>query len=503
MLVVICFHILCNFVVAEQEISRDACGAHIPEQESDWLSSDSKDLSLSLLQRSATSTKKTLEASAVDGSIRRKSQNGAAQQNNVTTFEFTYATMMASDAYILVSTATIFAMSIPGLPLLYGGLAQSKHAVSVMAQCLGVGGVVSILWYIVGYSLSFSGDSPWIGNLDQFMLLPLTRNRYMVYNHPSGPLPETVYFLFEMAFAVITPMLIVGAWAERARFAPAVAFCGLWSLLVYCPLAHWIWGNGWLQTMGVRDFAGGLVVHLSAGSAALVVALSIPARPGFPNNVEAPHSMTVVIAGLGIIWLGWFGFNGASALSSGAQAGMTMLCTQVAAVVALLVWMAIQSSRSKPTLESIVCGVIAGLGSITPASGYVGPIGAMMIGVLASFATYFAWYVCKERGFVDDALDVFPIHGVGGAVGTIMTAVGSSEALGGVGYSAGVGFVKLLGVQCLGCLVTFLWSAAISFVILKVLDGTVGFCHEVSAIERKHSLDKLDHDGEAYSCPQQ
>lgn len=291
-------------------------------------------------------------------------------------------------------------------------------------------------------------------------------------------------------------MLIIGAWAERARFLPAVLFCGLWSLLVYCPLAHWIWGNGWLMQLGVRDFAGGLVVHLSSGSAALVVALLLPSRPGFPSDIAPPHSFPMVITGLGIIWVGWFGFNGASALQAAGAAGMAVLMTQTSACVALLIWVSLESLRSKPSLEGCVCGAIAGLGSITPASGYVGVPGAIIIGIVGALTTFAAWHVCKVRGYADDALDVFPIHGVGGLFGTVLVAFGSAPALGGVGFAPGVGMLKLFGIQCLGCLVTFVWSALVSYVLIKVLDGILGFCH-TKAVQLE-GIDLEDHNAEAY-----
>jgi Amt family ammonium transporter len=419
-----------------------------------------------------------------------KSNHESGQANR------TEASMYGSDAYIMVSSALIFAMSIPGLPLLYGGLVQSKHTISTMTQCMAVGPAVGIVWLAVGFSLSFSGKGPWIGNLDMAFLMPEIHDRNRVYQHVYGPLPESVYFVFEAAFAVITAMLIVGAWAERAKFGPAVTFCTLWSLLVYCPLAHWIWGGGWLQQMGFRDFAGGCVVHLSAGAAALVAALLLPSRPGFPHEVAPPHSMPMVVTGLGIIWMGWFGFNGASALQAGGAAGMATVTTQTSAMVALLVWVALESMRSKPTLESAISGAIAGLGSITPCSGFVGAPGAIIVGVVGAVTTYIAWYICKEKGYADDALDVFPIHGVGGFFGTILVAFLSAESLGGVGYSPGVPFLSLLKVQCLGVTATFVWSAFVSVVLIKILDLTVGFCHPASI--QLAGLDMADHNAEAY-----
>jgi len=242
-----------------------------------------------------------------------------------------------------------------------------------------------------------------------------------------------------------------------------------------------------------------LVVHLSSGSAALTAALLLPSRPGFPDGVGSPHSMPMIITGMGIIWLGWFGFNGASALQAGGQAGMTVVVTQTSACVATIVWVCMEAKRAKPTLESAVCGALAGLGSITPASGFVGIPGAITIGFFAALATYAMWYLCKEKGYADDALDVWPIHGVGGLVGTILLAFLSAEAVGGVGYAAEVPMMSLFGVQCLGCLTTFVWSSGVSFVLIKVLDGTVGFCHGKDV--QLTGLDIVDHGGEGYDMP--
>lgn len=492
--IVICLALSKTFAGCTENASNEACVDEFDEL--DLIDHGG----ISLLQKQAS---KVLHHSSEDsdssqGYVLVKSDRSAAEVTMESKQPFQAAAVMyGSDAYIMVSSAMIFAMSIPGLPLLYGGLVQSKHAVSTMTQCMAVGPAVGILWLAVGFSLSFSGKNPWVGNLEMAFLLPEIHDRNRVYQHEYGPLPESVYFVFQAAFAVITAMLIVGAWAERAKFGPAVAFCSLWSIFVYCPLTHWIWGGGFLQQMGFRDFAGGCVVHLSAGSAALVAALLLPARPGFPHNVAPPHSMPMVVTGLGIIWMGWFGFNGASALQAGGAAGMATVTTQTSAVVALWVWVAVESMRSKPTLESAISGAIAGLGSITPCSGYVGVPGAIIVGVVGGLATYLAWYVCKERGFADDALDVFPIHGIGGLFGTIMVAFLSAESVGGVGYAPGIPFVKLLGAQCVGVTATFVWSSLVSLILIKALDGTVGFCHPSSV--QFSGLDKEDHDSEAYS----
>lgn len=412
--------------------------------------------------------------------------------------------MLASDAYILVSTALIFGMSVVGLPLLYGGLVQSKHAMSVMTQCLAVVAVVGILWLFVGFSLSFSGTSFTIGsgsilgNLDMAFLMPEIRERDRVYQHPDGPLPESVYFMFQAAFACVTAALIVGSWAERAKFGPAVFFCGAWSLLVYCPICHWIWGGGWLQQMGFRDFAGGCVVHASAGAASLVAARMLPSRPGFPKDLSPPHSLPLALGGLGIIWVGWFGFNGASALKAGGSAGMATVTTQTSAIVAMVTWVCIEWCRSKPTVDSVINGAIAGLGAITPGSGYLGVPGAIIVGMVASIACYLAWYFCLERGYADDALCVFPIHGIGGVVGTIMVALLSPVALGGVGLPHNMDMGRSFAIQCLGVAATFAWSALISiFLIGGARICGLEFCHTTTA--QLKGLDLEDHASEAYS----
>lgn len=396
-------------------------------------------------------------------------------------------------AYMLLCSVLVFFMNMPGLFLFYGGLVQAKHVLSVMMQGFGVTCVCALLWLCCGYSLSFSGSHPFIGNLDSAFLAPLQSNRNLMIDD----IPLGVHFLFQGTFAIITPGLIIGVWVERAKFSAVLLFCGLWELLVYCPVCHWIWGGGWLQNMGMRDFAGGLVVHVTAGGAAIVAAKLLPPRPGFPNNCAEPHNLTMVMTGAAMLWVGWFGFNGGSALHASCAAAMASVTTAVSACVGTLVWLVIQGYRSKPTVEAAVTGMVAGLGSITPASGFVGVPGALVIGLVASCTCYAVTALVKERGLADDSLDVSTVHGIGGLVGTILTAPLSAKEIGGVGFDATVPVERLFGVQCLGCLATFAWSALWSALLIVCIDKAMGFCN--STKEQSVGLDITTHGGRAYA----
>mmetsp|Transcript_67157 Transcript_67157/g.216652 ORF Transcript_67157/g.216652 Transcript_67157/m.216652 type:complete len:444 (+) Transcript_67157:109-1440(+) len=395
-------------------------------------------------------------------------------------------------SFLMLCSALVFLMSLPGLALFYGGLVQSKNVLSIFMQCFGIVCVCGLLWAAIGYSLSFSGMEPYIGDLNFAFLEPMRTNRHAMKDH----VPLVVFFLFQGTFAVITPALIIGSWAERAKFIPVLIFCALWEILVYCPVCHWIWGGGWLAQKGIRDFAGGLVVHATAGGAAIVAALMLPSRPGFPDKCAPPHNMPMVLTGASLLWVGWFGFNGGSALHGGTTAAMAAAVTAASAMVGTLVWLVIEGYRSKPTVEAAVTGMVAGLGSITPASGFVGMPGAIGIGLIAGTVCYGMTALIKERGLADDALDVFSVHGVGGLIGTVLTAFFSSSALGGSGYDEGVGMMQLLAVQCLGCLATLVWSVCISAALIKGLDLTIGFCH--SRKEQEIGLDSVVHGGRAY-----
>ena len=334
----------------------------------------------------------------------------------------------ADTAWIMTATALVLFMTIPGLSLFYGGLVRSKNVLSVLMQCFAITCLMSILWMFVGYSLAF-GDggaaNAYIGGLDNLLLGGIVESTV------SGSIPESVFALFQMTFAVITPALIVGGFAERMRFSAVVLFSAAWLMLVYAPICHWVWGGGWLSDLGVMDFAGGTVVHITAGVAALVAALVLGNRRGFPQQAMPPHNMTLTIMGAGMLWVGWFGFNGGSALAANGDAAMAMLATHISAAAGAFTWMLAEKVRfGKPSALGIVTGMVAGLGTITPASGFVGPGGALIIGIGAGLICFYATIYIKQRLKIDDSLDVFPVHGVGGILGTLLTAVFASNALG-------------------------------------------------------------------------
>jgi Amt family ammonium transporter len=312
----------------------------------------------------------------------------------------------------------------------------------------------------------------------------------------TGDIPEVVFFMFQMTFAIITPALIVGGFAERMKFSAMLWFSGLWLIVVYMPICHWIWGNGWLAQLGVKDFAGGIVIHVNAGVAALVAALVLGVRRGFPTTIMSPHNMTMVVTGAGMLWFGWFGFNGGSALKSDGSAGLAIAVTHIAAAAGSLTWMSIEWLRyGKPSVLGIVTGMVAGLGTITPASGYVGPVGGLVIGIIAGAVCFFATNYVKRVLKIDDSLDVFPVHGVGGAVGSLLTGVFAAEGLGGLGLN-GVSVANQVGVQALAVAVTAIWSAVFSFVLLKLIDKFIGL--RVSADVEQVGLDIALHEETGY-----
>lgn len=365
---------------------------------------------------------------------------------------------------MLTSSALVLFMLLPGLSLFYAGLVRSKNVLSVLMQCFSIACAMSILWFLVGYSLAFSGDGAWIGNLDKAFLKGVS------FDSMSGTIPESVFVVFQMTFIMITPALFVGGFAERMNFAPMFVFSILWSLIVYVPVTHWVWGGGWLAEKGLLDFAGGTVVHVTAGVSALVAALVVGNRTGFPERPMTPHSMALTVAGAGMLWFGWFGFNGGSAVAANGGAGMAMLVTHLSAAAGSLAWMAIEWIRfRKPSVLGIVTGMVAGLGTITPASGFVGPMGGVIIGLCGGTVCYFATQLIKSIWKIDDSLDVFPVHGVGGALGTILAAVFVSSSWGGVGYAQGMGLGSQLGVQVLGVVATGVYAAVVSYVLLKVI----------------------------------
>ncbi|MBQ0719852.1 MAG: ammonium transporter [Gammaproteobacteria bacterium] len=403
----------------------------------------------------------------------------------------------ANTAWIMTSTALVLFMTIPGLSLFYGGLVRSKNVLSVLMQCFAITCGASVVWLVCGYSLAF-GDggslNNWIGSLDHALFANMGEESL------SGDIPESVFAMFQMTFAIITPALIVGAFAERARFSTMMVFSMLWLLLVYVPITHWVWGGGWLGQMGLLDFAGGTVVHVTAGVAALVAAMVIGNRKGFGTQAMPPHNMTMTVMGAGMLWVGWFGFNGGSALAANGDAGMAMLVTHISAAAGSLSWMMMEWIRhGKPSVLGIVTGMVAGLGTITPASGFVGPGGALVIGFSAGIVCYFATQAIKQKFKIDDSLDVFPVHGVGGILGTLLAGIFASGQLGvfsGQGYAEGMAMGSQLGVQAIGVAATFVYTGIVTYLLLKVLDALMGL--RVSSDEETEGLDIVLHDERGY-----
>ncbi|MEC7735351.1 MAG: ammonium transporter [Pseudomonadota bacterium] len=383
-------------------------------------------------------------------------------------------------AWILTSTALVLFMTLPGLALFYGGLVRSKNVLSVLMQCISIACLMSVLWLVLGYSLAFADGNQWIGDASKAFLSGVGRETL------SGDIPETVFFAFQMTFAVITPALIVGAYVERIKFGAVLLFSALWLLIVYAPVTHWIWsGNGWLFEAGLLDFAGGLVVHLTAGSSALVLAAMLGPRSSFPLQVDPPHNPAMVMIGASMLWVGWFGFNAGSALAADGNAGMAMVVTHISAATASLVWMAIDWLKfGKPTLIGLVTGTIAGLASITPASGSVGPLGALIIGASAGVICYFLVHVVKNNLKIDDSLDVFAVHGVGGVLGIVLVAFLVSSDFGGAGYADGMNAISQLSVQLKGVLAVLALSVIGTIIITYLVKLTVGLrVDETSEIE--------------------
>lgn len=400
----------------------------------------------------------------------------------------------SNTAWVLTSTALVLFMTLPGLSLFYAGLVRSKNVLSVLTQCFAITCIVSLLWLAGVYSLIFDDG----GDLQQ--VLGGTRKFFLpnlVTSSLTGDIPETVFFMFQMTFAIITPALIVGGFAERMKFSAILWFSTFWLLLVYVPICHWIWGGGWLAELGVMDFAGGIVIHVNAGVAALVSALVLGNRRGFPTTPMPPHNMTMVLTGAGMLWVGWFGFNGGSALAADGSAGMAILVTHTGAAAGSLTWMFIEWLRfGKPSALGIVTGMVAGLGTITPASGFVGPAGALVIGITAGALCFVATQLMKRKLKIDDSLDVFPVHGVGGIVGSLLTGVFAASSMGGLGLADGVSIMDQVGVQALAVGVTMLWSGFFSYLILKVLDLLIGL--RVTKDQEQQGLDIATHEETGY-----
>ena len=372
-------------------------------------------------------------------------------------------------AWILTSTALVLFMTLPGLALFYSGLVKSKNILSVLMQCIAIACLASLIWLGVGYSMAFSEGSQWVGGLQKAFLSGVEKNSL------SGDIPETVFFMFQMTFAIITPALIVGAYVERIKFSAVLLFSGLWLIAVYAPVTHWIWGGGWLAEKGILDYAGGLVVHLTAGISALVLAAALGPRKGFPDQVDPPHNPALVMIGASMLWVGWFGFNAGSALAANGDAGMAMLVTHISAATASLVWMTIDWMKfGKPTLIGLVTGTIAGLASITPASGFVGPIGGLVIGFSAGIICYILVSFVKSSLRIDDSLDVFAVHGAGGVIGIILVSFLADTRFGGVGYAEGMDSVSQLSVQGLGIAAVLVWSVIASLIIIIIVKALTG-----------------------------
>ena len=376
----------------------------------------------------------------------------------------------ANTAWILTSTALVLFMTLPGLAFFYGGLVRSKNVLSVLMQCFSLACLVSIMWVAFLYSLAF-GDggslNSYIGGLDNSFLAGLSASSM------SGDIPETVFVMFQLTFAIITPALIVGGFAERMKFSSMFIFSFVWMILVYAPICHMVWGGGFLGEMGLMDFAGGTVVHINAGVAALVLAIYLGNRTGFQTVPMPPHNLSMTVAGASMLWVGWFGFNAGSALAADQSAGMAMLVTHIGAASGSLAWMFREWSRSgKPSVLGIVTGMVAGLGTITPASGFVGPMGALVIGTLAGLICYEATQYIKNKINIDDSLDVFPVHGVGGILGTLLTAIFASSQFGGLGMENSISDQFL--IQLFGVVFTIIWCTIFTIVAIKVAEMFTG-----------------------------
>lgn len=403
---------------------------------------------------------------------------------------------MASTAWLMTATALVLFMNIPALALFYGGLVRTKNILSVLMQCFAITCLVSIIWLGGLYSLAFENGGSMnalIGGLGKVFF------NGVGVDSVSGEVPESVFSMFQLTFAIITPALIAGGFAERIRFSAVMWFTLLWMVLVYTPLCHWVWGGGWLQQMGVMDFAGGTVVHINAGVAALVAALVLGKRKGFPTTLMLPHNLTMTFTGAAMLWVGWFGFNGGSALSANGSAGMAILATHMGAAAGSLAWMMMEWIRhGKPSVLGIVTGMVAGLGTVTPASGFISPMGGAAIGLIAGVVCYWAVILIKQKWAIDDSLDVFPVHGVGGILGTLLTGIFASPALGGLGYAnEGTTMIQQVGIQSVGVIATFAWCALFSYIIFKVVDALVGL--RVDDQMETEGLDLGLHDERGYN----
>ena len=400
-------------------------------------------------------------------------------------------------AWILTSTALVLFMTLPGLSFFYGGLVRSKNVLSVLMQCFAIACGASLIWLIAGYSLAFAEGNSFIGDLSKVFLDGVTKDSL------SGTIPEPLFFMFQLTFAVITPALMVGGFAERMKFSSVLIFALVWLVLVYLPVCHWVWGGGWLAEMDLLDFAGGTVVHITAGVGALVAALVIGNRNGYGSASLIPHNLTMTVGGAGMLWVGWFGFNGGSAVAANGDASMAMLVTHISAAAGSLAWMTLEWVKyGKPSVLGIVTGMVAGLGTITPASGFVSPAAGLVIGLSAGVICFYCTVLIKQKWKIDDSLDVFPVHGVGGILGTLLAGVFCSPDLGlfsGYGFggdNASIG--DQVTVQIIGIVSVFVYTAVVSWILLKVVSVlTKGL--RVDTETEHQGLDISSHDERGYN----
>jgi Amt family ammonium transporter len=394
-------------------------------------------------------------------------------------------------AWVMTSTALVLFMTLPGLSLFYAGLVRSRNVLSVLMQCFTIACLVTLLWLLVGYSLAFGEGNFFVGGLGKVLFAGVGEDAM------SGTIPESAFAMFQLTFAIITPALIVGGFAERMRFSAVLLFTTLWLLLVYAPVCHWVWGGGWLSEMGFMDFAGGSVVHITCGTAAIVAAITMGSRRGFPDRMSPPHNMTLTVMGAGMLWVGWFGFNGGSALAANGDAAMAITVTHISAAAGAFVWMVAEWIRfGKPSVLGAVTGMVAGLATITPASGYVGPAGALIIGIAAGVVCFVATNFLKRTLNIDDSLDVFPVHGVGGLLGIVLTGVFASNLLGVFSGQHDIDIGNQVGVQAIGALATLAYTAVITWGILKVVDMVTGI--RVTEDEETEGLDLTQHEERGY-----
>ena len=397
-------------------------------------------------------------------------------------------------AWILTATALVLFMTLPGLALFYAGLVRAQNVVSVLMNCFAIACVMSIVWLIAGYSIAFgdggSGNLVW-GGLGKSFLSGVS------FDTLSGSIPESLFFTFQMTFAIITPALIVGAFVERIQFSFVIIFSVFWVLLVYAPVVHWVWGGGFLADKGVIDFAGGIVVHVTAGVSALVLAIMLGSRKGFPNDLQPPHNPGMTMIGAAMLWVGWFGFNGGSALAADGSAGMAMTVTHISAAAGAIAWSSVELMLyRKASLIGAVTGMVAGLATITPASGSVGPVGGLILGLAGGVLCFTVTQMVKKKFNIDDSLDVFAVHGVGGALGTLLAAIFVTTSLGGVGLAEGQTVASQLGVQAYGVLAVVIWAALITWILVKVLSTFVRF--RVSEDDEEQGLDLAMHGERGY-----